>query len=175
MGARPERAQDDRHLDNAEWNQAMRGETEAQAADRHFGELLQELRVAQTGVQILFAFLLGLAFTPRFPDLTGTQQATYLVTLVLSATSAGLLIGPVGYHRTVFRQRLKSQLVTTGHRYAVAGLVMLLLALVGAVHLAASFILGPWATLLAAALAGLLATLWFVVPLVHRVRHGRDA
>ena len=168
------RPDDDRQLDQPGWNQAMRGETEVQAADRHFNELLQELRVAQTGVQILFAFLLGLAFTPRFPDLTGTQQAIYLVTLVLSATSAGLLIGPVGYHRTVFRQRLKSQLVATGHRYAVAGLVLLLLALVGAVHLAASFVLGPWATLLAAALAGLFATLWFVVPLVHRLRRRRD-
>jgi hypothetical protein len=160
-----------RHLDHAEWNQAVRGETELQTHDRQFNELLQELRVAQTGVQILFAFLLGLAFTPRFPDLTGGQQGVYLVTLVLSAVSAALLIGPVGYHRTVFRQRLRPQLVTTGHRYAVAGLALLLLALVGAVQLAASFVLGAWATLLAAALAGLFVLLWFVIPLVHRIRH----
>jgi hypothetical protein len=158
-------------VDHSVWNHAMRGETELQSVDRHFNELLQELRVAQTGVQILFAFLLGLAFTPRFPDLSGSQQAIYLVTLVLSAVSAALLIGPVGYHRTVFRQRLRPQLVRTGHRYAVAGLVLLLLALVGAVQLAASFVLGAWATLLAAALAGLFAALWFVIPLVHRVRH----
>jgi hypothetical protein len=157
-------------VDHSEWNQVMRDETELQSVDRHFNELLQELRVAQTGVQILFAFLLGLAFTPRFPDLTGGQQAIYLVTLVLSAVSAALLIAPVGYHRTVFRHRLRPQLVKTGHRYAVAGLV-LLLALVGAVQLAASFVLGPRATILAGALAGLFATLWFVVPLVHRVRH----
>jgi hypothetical protein len=149
----------------------MRDETELQSVDRQFTELLQELRVAQTGVQILFAFLLGLAFTPRFPDLTNAQQATYLVTLVLSAISTALLIGPVGYHRTVFRQRLRPQLVKTGHRYAIVGLVLLLLALVGGVQLAASFILGAWATLLAAALAGLFATLWFVVPLVYRIRH----
>ena len=157
----------------AEWNHRMRGESELQSVDRHFTELLQELRVAQTGVQILFAFLLGLAFTPRFPDLTGAQQGVYLVTLVQSVVSAALLIGPVGYHRTVFRQRLRPQLVTTGHRYAVAGLVLLLLALVGAVQLAASFVLGPWAAILAAALAGLFATLWFVVPLLERVRHQR--
>ena len=159
------------HIDHSEWNHVMRGETELQSVDRHFNELLQELRVAQTGVQILFAFLLGLAFTPRFPDLTSGQHGIYLVTLVLSAVSAALLIAPVGYHRTVFRQRLRPQLVRTGHRYAVAGLVLLLLALVGAVHLAASFVLGAWASLLAAALAGLFVTLWFVVPLVHRVRH----
>jgi membrane protein YdbS with pleckstrin-like domain len=79
----------------------------------------------------------------------------------------------VGYHRTVFRQRLKPQLVQTGHRYAVAGLVLLLVSLVGAVHLAASFVLGPWATLLAAGLAALFATLWFLIPLFHRFRHRR--
>ena len=158
-------------VDQSEWNQVMREETELQSVDRHFNELLQELRVAQTGVQILFAFLLGLAFTPRFPDLTGGQQAVYLVTLVLSAISAALLIGPVGYHRTVFRQRLRPQLVKTGHRYAIAGLVLLLLALVGAVQLAASFVLGAWASILAAALAGLFATLWFAIPLFHRLRN----
>jgi hypothetical protein len=160
--------------DQSDWNQVMRDETELQSVDRHFNELLQELRVAQTGVQILFAFLLGLAFTPRFPDLTGEQQAVYLVTLVLSAVSAALLIGPVGYHRTVFRQRLRPQLVKTGHRYAIAGLVLLLLALVGAVQLAASFVLGAWASILAAALAGLFATLWFLIPLAHRLRHQRQ-
>jgi hypothetical protein len=71
----------------------------------------------------------------------------------------------------VFRQRLRPQLVATGHRYAIAGLILLLLALVGAVQLAASFVLGAWASLLAAALAGLFATLWFVIPLVHRHQH----
>jgi hypothetical protein len=158
-------------IDHAEWNHIVRGETELQSDDRHFTELLQELRVAQTGVQILFAFLLGLAFTPRFPDLSPGQQTVYLTTLVLSAVSAALLIAPVGYHRIVFRQRLRPQLVTTGHRYAIAGLILLLLALVGAVQLAASFVLEAWASLLAAALAGLFATLWFIIPLIHRRQH----
>jgi hypothetical protein len=70
----------------------------------------------------------------------------------------------------VFGQRLRPQLVNTGHRYAIAGLVLLLLALVGAVQLAARFVVGAWATLLAAALAGLFVLLWFVIPVVHRVR-----
>jgi Family of unknown function (DUF6328) len=157
--------------DHSDWNYVMRGETGLQTVDRHFTELLQELRVAQTGVQILFAFLLGLAFTARFTELSNAEQAVYLVTLVLSATSAALLIAPVSYHRTVFRQRLKSQLVSAGHRYALVGLVLLMLALAGAVQLAASFVLGAWAALLAAALAGLFITLWFVIPLVHRIRH----
>ena len=149
----------------------MRGETELQTVDRHFTDLLQELRVAQTGVQILFAFLLGLAFTPRFANLSGAEQSMYVATLVTSAISAALLIAPVSYHRTVFRQRLKSQLVSTGHRFAVVGLVLLMLALAGAVQLATSFVLGGWASLLAAALTGLFITLWFVIPLMHRIRH----
>jgi Family of unknown function (DUF6328) len=160
-------------VDHSDWNYVMRGETELQSADRHFNELLQELRVAQTGVQILFGFLLGLAFTARFTDLSRVQQGVYLVTLVLSAASAALLIAPVSHHRIVFRQRLKSQLVTTGHRFAVAGLVLLMLALAGGVQLAASFVLGAWASLLAAALTGLFITLWFVIPLIQRFRHER--
>ncbi len=139
-----------------------------QRVDRNFLELLQELRVAQTGVQILFAFLLGLAFTPRFAALSDWQHGIYLGTLVCSALSAAMLIAPVGYHRMVFRRRLKYRLVETGHRYAVAGLVLLLLALVGGVDLAASTLIGPWAALLAAVLAGLFVTFWFLLPLRHR-------
>ena len=154
--------------DHAEWNHRARGESDLQRIDRNFLELLQELRVAQTGVQILFAFMLGLAFTPRFAALATWQHAVYLATLVTAATSAALLIAPVSYHRTVFRRGLKAQLVDITHRYAVAGLVLLLLALVGAVELAASLLLDEWATLLATALCVLFATLWFGVPLRHR-------
>jgi hypothetical protein len=155
-------------VDHAEWNQQVRGESDLQRIDRNFLELLQELRVAQTGVQILFAFMLGLAFTPRFAALAPWQHAVYLVTLVTAAASAALLIAPVGYHRTVFRRGLKAQLVDTAHRYAVAGLVLLLVALLGAVDLAASLLLGGWAALLAAGLCVLFTTLWFGVPLRHR-------
>jgi hypothetical protein len=161
-------------LDHADWNERMRGENGLQRLDRNFLELLQELRVAQTGVQILFAFMLGLAFTPRFGTLAAGQQVVYLVTLVCAASSAGLLIAPVSYHRTVFRHRLKAQLVATGHRYAVGGLVLLLIALVGAVELASSLVLDGWAVVLAAALSVLFITLWFLVPLSHRYRHRPD-
>lgn len=96
------------------------------------------------------------------------QHGVYLATLVSSATSAALLIAPVGYHRMVFRRRLKYRLVETGHRFALAGLVLLLLALVGGVDLAASILIGPWASLLAAVLAGVFVTFWFLLPLRHR-------
>jgi len=149
----------------------MRGESDIQRIDRNFLELLQELRVAQTGVQILFAFMLGLAFTPRFATLAAWQHVVYLVTLVCAAGSAALLIAPVSYHRTVFRRRLKGQLVEIGHRYALAALVLLLLALVGGLELAASFVLAGWSALLAAVLCVAFAVLWFLVPLRHRDRH----
>lgn len=152
-------------LDHAEWNLSLRGESEVQQADRNFVELLQELRVAQTGVQILFAFLLGLAFTPRFAGLATWQHGVYLGTLVCSALAAALLIAPVAYHRMVFRRRMKHRLVESAHRYAVAGLTLLLLSFVGGVDLAASTLIGPWASLLAAILAGVFVGFWFLLPL----------
>lgn len=157
--------------DHAAWNAQVRGESEIQRIDRNFLELLQELRVAQTGVQILFAFLLGLAFTARFRELDGVQQAVYVGTLVLSACAAALLIAPVMYHRLVFRRRLKPHLVAVTHRYAMVGLTMMLLSLVGSVQLAASLVVGHWSGLLAAVIATVFAGVWFGVPLVHRTRH----
>ena len=155
---------------HARWNSDVRGETDIPRVDRNFLELLQELRVTQTGVQILFAFLLGLAFTPRFEDLDRGQEAVYLGALLLTAASAALLIAPVAYHRMVFRRRLKARLVTVTHRCAVIGLVLLLLAVAACVHLAASMVLGGWAALLAAGVAVLFVTVWFVVPWYERDR-----
>lgn len=162
----------DRHLDHAEWNQAVRGETEQQRIDRNFTELLQEVRVAQTGVQILFAFLLGLAFTQRFTELGTTGDVVYLATLLLAALAAGLLIAPVAFHRLVYARRLKRQVVEVGHRCALAGLGALVLTLAGAVHLAAALVVGGlFAPLLAAGLAVVLGCLWFVLPVLSRRHH----
>ena len=158
----------DRPDDDADWNMSARHETTTARLDRNWNDLLQELRVAQTGVQILFGFMLALPFTPRFAALSTWQHGVYLATLACSALAAALLIAPVGYHRMVFRRRLKHQLVESGHRYAVAGLVLLLLALVGGVDLAASTLIGPWAALLAAVLAGVFVTFWFLLPLRAR-------
>ncbi len=149
-----------------QWSENARGETQIQRLDRQFDELLQEVRVAQTGVQILFAFLLGFAFTDRFATTTTAQRVIYLVTLVLAALSAGLLIGPVSYHRMVFRRRLRAELVAAGHRYAMAGLTLLLLAVGGAIDLAATFVVGAWGAAIAAAVVVTIATLWWVVPYV---------
>jgi uncharacterized protein DUF6328 len=148
-----------------------RDESEAERLDRNYGELLQELRVTQTGVQILFAFLLTLAFTQRFPQIDSFQRGTYVVTLLCSAGAASLFIAPVALHRFVFRQNQKDTLVFAANRMALAGLAFLLVAMVGAVLLILDVTLGRtpalWWTGLVAAWFLLL---WVIFPLVSRSR-----
>jgi hypothetical protein len=119
--------------DHDEWNAAERGETPLQRADRAYGEILEEVRVAQTGVQILFAFLLALAFQARFGSTTNFQRDLYGVTLMLCAAATALLIAPAAFHRVVYRRRLKLHLVHAATRLALPGLVLLMLSLVSAV------------------------------------------
>src|SRR2546423_12993818 len=109
-----------------------RNETPLERWDRNFSELPQAPRVAQTRVQVLFAFLLTLPFTNRFERITGVQRGTYVVTLVAAAAATALLIAPVSYHRLVFRQGRKPQLVRTGSELATLGLGLLLVAILGA-------------------------------------------
>jgi hypothetical protein len=148
-----------------------RAETPLERWDRNFGELLQELRVAQTGVQILFAFLLTLPFTERFSRVSAFDRATYVVTIVAAATATALLIAPVSFHRIVFRQGRKPQLVTIASRLAGLGLVCLLVAMLGAVFLAVDVVLHtPVAAAVVAGLAGLYFVLWYGLPLLNRYR-----
>jgi uncharacterized protein DUF6328 len=162
-------ASPDEHDD---WNAQARGETPLQRADRAYGEILQEVRVAQTGVQILFAFLLTLAFTSRFPAITEFQRYVYVLTLMLSAASAALLIAPAAFHRVVYRQRLKQHLVHAASRLALAGLALLLLAMVSALLLILDVVTGRGpALVLAAAAMGWFIAWWFVLPVWKRVRH----
>ena len=95
-------------------------------ADRMWGELLQELRVAQMGVQILFGFLLTVVFTPKYATLGDTDQTIYIVTVVLGATATGAMIGPVSLHRLVSGRRIKPQAVTWASRLTFVGLILLL-------------------------------------------------
>ena len=148
----------------------LRHETEAERLDRNYGELLQELRVAQTGVQILFAFLLGAAFTPRFVDLTRAQRGLYVATLTLAAWAAATLIAPVMYHRLLFRERRKDRIVAVTHRCAVVGLSLMLLCLMGALALAAGLVLGRWSIGLAVGTGLTFSVLWFLLPMRHRRR-----
>lgn len=103
-----------------------RVETREERADRRWAELLQEVRVTQTGMQILFAFLLTVAFTPRFQSLGHSDRTIYVVTVLLGAAATGALIAPVSLHRIVTGRRLKPETVHVAARFTVAGLVLLL-------------------------------------------------
>ena len=146
-----------------------RGETLDQVLDRNVGELLQELRVAITGVQILFAFLLGLAFTQRFTSLDRFQVTVYTITLMTTALTTIVLIAPVAFHRLVFRRRQKSALIMVADRLLQLGLVLLVLAISSAVLLILDVVLGRWQGLLGGALiAAIGALVWFGLPIWAR-------
>lgn len=146
-----------------------RHETEAQRIDRNLAELLQELRVAGLGVQVLFGFLLSLPFTMRFTKLDGAQRGVYLTSLVLAAVATTLLIGPVAYHRLVFRQGMKEQLVRFANVLAILGLAAVGGAVLMAVLLVTDFVAGAVAAgVITAVLACMLGVLWFAVPLAQR-------
>jgi hypothetical protein len=144
----------------------MTGETELQRWQRNFTELLQELRVAQTGVQILFAFLLILAFTPGFREgADAFAQVVYLVALLSAAVAAALLIAPVAYHRLLFRRRKKPLLVRYSHRMAFGGLMLVIVSMVSAVLLATDVVLPrPAAVLVSAAIGLVFLLLWGLLP-----------
>ncbi|GGU45742.1 hypothetical protein GCM10010274_37320 [Streptomyces lavendofoliae] len=150
-----------------------RNETPLERADRNFAELLQELRVTQTGVQILFAFLLTLAFTPRFTSLDSYQRGTYVVTLLLSVVAAALLTAPAALHRTLFQQGAKVRIVAVSSRLAKIGLAVLALALTSSVSLVVDVVHGRPEGLAAGAFTLLVcAGLWGLLPRLVRHRLG---
>lgn len=150
-----------------------RHETAAERADRNLMELLQELRVAGLGVQVLFGFLLSLPFTMRFAELSHSQRGLYVADLLLAGLSTALLLTPVAYHRMVFRQHLKEPLVRVANVMAIAGLAAVGLSITVAVLLVISFVEGRVPAFVWASCIGLLfLALWVVVPLIRRQRAG---
>jgi len=144
---------------------SLRAETQKQRWDRNFGDLLQELRVAQTGVQILFAFLLTLPFSSGFPKTTGVQQDVYVVALLAAAFSAALIIAPVAFHRALFRQGRKPELVRYGHRMLTGGLAFMLLSMVASVLLITDYLLHLTAAVVFTSVtAAFFLTFWAAVP-----------
>ncbi len=144
------------------------GETEAERDDRKLIELLQELRVAGLGVQVLFGFLLSIPFTTRFATLNHAQHGLYVLTLVLAAVSTALLLAPVAYHRLVFRQQRKERLVKDANILAILGLAAVGLDISAAVLLVVSFVdHGATVVLVALFVVCLFAVLWFVLPLAR--------
>jgi len=146
-----------------------RDETPAERADRNFGELLQELRVAQTGVQFLFAFLLTVPFSNRFPALGTERHGIYLATLTATALSAVFLIAPVPHHRVLFGRRRKAELVASSGALAAIGLLFLAVSMVGAVFLIFDVVVGTAVGIGAAVvLAVIFFLLWWVAPMMRR-------
>jgi hypothetical protein len=150
-----------------------RDETPLERSDRNWDELLGELRVTQTGTAILFSLLLTVPFAARFDEVDRFGRGVYLAALVLAAASAVVLIAPVAYHRVLFGQRQKPQVVRASNRMAVAGLVLLAGAMTAVLLLVGDVILRrAWAVGLSSTFGVLTVGLWFVPALLRR-RAGR--
>lgn len=146
-----------------------RGESSEERLDRNLSELLQELRVALPGVQILFAFLLAVPFQANFNRVTEFQRSVYFVTLLLTAISTALMISPTAFHRITFRRQRKEQLMVTANRFTLAGLAFLALAMTGAVMLITDLFYDTVVTICASAfILTLLVVLWWAIPAANR-------
>ncbi|MDT5000462.1 MAG: hypothetical protein QOK12_2567 [Mycobacterium sp.] len=160
----------DRPQDDQQWDQSARSETETERLDRNWSSLLQELRVVQTGVQLLTGFLLTLPFQQRFDVLDHDMRMVYLATVACSVASTVLLIAPVGMHRVLFRQRRLGSLVSAAHRTAYAGLLLLGLVMVGTTVVIFDAVAGRTAAMLAGATALVaFGAFWVAVPVWMRV------
>ncbi|WP_424936551.1 MULTISPECIES: DUF6328 family protein [Bacteria] len=152
-----------------------RDESSAERADRNWDELLQELRVMQTGTQILTGFLLAVAFQPRFSSLAPEQVGLYVVLVALAAIATILAVTPVCLHRALFRQHRKAELVDVTARIVAVDLIVIGLLTVGVTTLIVDFTIGRTAgiaTLVCAVL--LVAGLWYAVPgVLRRTRRGQ--
>jgi hypothetical protein len=144
-------------------------EDRSERVSRELIELLNELRVALPGVQVLFAFLLAVPFAQGFTKVTDFQRALFFTVMALTAVSAALLIAPSAWHRLRFRQRDKERILRASNRMSIGGLGFLALAMTGAVMLIADFIYSPTLTIISGvAAAAVFGMLWYVLPLLGR-------
>ncbi|MGH2981928.1 MAG: DUF6328 family protein [Solirubrobacterales bacterium] len=152
-----------------------RDESEKERLDRNLSELLQELRVALPGVQVLLAFLLTIPFAQRFAALTTAQERIYLGILLATTVSAVLLIAPSAYHRINFRQQQKGSIVFLSNVLAIVGLGFLALAMTGVVLLVTDFLFATPVTIVCTTLAALMfALFWYALPLRRRFSFDDD-
>jgi hypothetical protein len=151
------------------------GETRDQRINRELIELLNELRVALPGVQLLFAFLLIVPFQQTIDRITDFQREVYFVTLAAAAVATALLIAPAAQHRVLFRQHNKEALLRRSSRSAFAGLVALAVAIVSALLLVVDVLFSrTQAWLTAGVMSVLLAWWWVAVPFWHRAHNEQD-
>ena len=150
-------------------------ESHKERVSRELIELLNELRVALPGVQVLFAFLLAVPFSQGFSDATGFQKDLFFATLGMTTLSAVLLIAPSAYHRINFRSEDKERLLLISNRWAILGLAALSVAMVFAVVLIADYLYkGPMPIIAGVVAAGFFAYFWFAFPLARAHDRRRD-
>lgn len=146
-------------------------ETRDERLNRELIELLNELRIALPGVQVLFAFLLTVPFSGRFEALGDAQRGLYFATFVGTATATVLFMAPVAYHRIRFRQGDKERMLRTSNRFAIAGTIFLALSITSAASLITELLFGPLAASgVAAGILALVVWAWYAIPLSRRVR-----
>ena len=146
-------------------------ESEGQQLARNLNELLQELRVAQAGVQILFGFLLAVAFTERYASASGYLKGIHLITVLFAVIAIASLIAPVAWHRLLFRLGRREEIIRVSDRFAVIGLISLAVAMSGTVVLLVEVAVGGWPAIVAGVLAALgFAVVWFAMPGWQRQR-----
>jgi MFS family permease len=151
-------------------------ESEQERLRRNLNELLQELRVAQAGVQILFGFLLSIVFTDRYREVDQYIRGTHLVTILFAASSVALLTAPAAWHRLLFRRGRREDIIEIAHRFTLVGLATLAAAMTGTVLLLGEVIVGGWVAIVFGVVAGLgFTSLWFLLPLWERRRDSIDA
>jgi hypothetical protein len=144
-------------------------EDEPQRLARNINDLFQELRVALAGVQILFGFLLSIVFTDTYRRASDAQHGAHLVAVAFALIAMALMTAPAAWHRLLFRQRQRPEILRVSNGFAIAGLASLAMAMGATIFLLADVVLGGWPAILACALtiAGF-GVLWFILPLRQR-------
>jgi hypothetical protein len=162
--------------DDESWNRQARNETPTQRLDRNWTDLLQELRVVQTGVQLLTGFLLTLPFQQKFSQLSDAERGIYLFAVGTSILATGFLQAPVSVHRALFRKHRRKQTVMLAHRLAIVGVVFLAFAVVAVASLTFDVVVGAVGGIIAGIATGvLLLVLWLIVPRMARARSRADS
>src|SRR5919202_4168172 len=150
---------------------ADRSEQQSERENRRMIELLQELRVALVGVQVMFAFLLTVPFTQRFAQVTEFQRMTYFVTLLCAAAASAFLIAPTAHHRVLWRRHQKHSLIVVGNKLTLMGLGLVAAAMTGVILLITDLLFKEaTVVIVTAASAALFVSLWYLYPLTRRLR-----
>ena len=157
-------------MDIGEVVEERTGEDRNERRARELAELLQELRVMLPGVQVLFAFLLTVPFSARFGDVTPLQQTVFFGTLLSTALSAGLLLAPSAHHRLLWRRQAREHRLRVANRLAIAGMMLLVVAMVGVIFVITDVLFGSAAAAVATtAVSGFFLYVWFLMPIRYRL------